>query len=400
MRKIILIIGLMVITASQVMLGQAQPIDEQQPLLVSAMTNDEQNRQYTLYQYINAKWQPLALAGFVRGSLSPDGGWIAYQRVPPFLQALIDEGQDFLYGSAWDITLVALDHGDLREVAIQPTTITLRDSGYSGGIKRSLPVWSPDGSAFAWTEQDYPAQNIARLVAYDLETATTRVLDAALPQVTLSSDGHPQQLAWGIEGIVVFTNDPSDYEVETLRFYQPDSAAVNVVRFEDELVWSPIAGPFSVAQPDGSSVVVVQADDALWYQVDPVSGKIGQVATQLEMVNTTAPDAALRLVWDIYAAADSPHWRLLAADETERLAFAELRQMGVDGRFTQFVIDPAGQTAAYLQEGMLYLWEDGNLSEIAPPPDMQMTHLYWGAVQWQAGATYDLESDTGDDGVG
>ena len=385
MRKVILALSLVVMLCSTAALAMARQTSTDSTLLVRGRLGDVRS-QFGLYQYVDAAWERLPVDDFYAGSLSPDGERLAYLHVPPFLQALLDAGQDWLYTSAWDVTLLNLEDGSRREVAIQPETITTNDQGYEGGIKRSAPVWSPDGDALAWTEQDYPAYNYtARLVVYDLDSNTSRVLDEALPQMGLSADGLPVFFSWGPGGIVVFTNDPSDY-AETLRFYDVVAGTQQVVRLPDDgSDWLPLAGPLWVtdAQASADGAVVVQADSYIWYQVDPATGDVTQVETQLEMVSAASPDESLRLAWDIYAEADAPVWQLLAADGTELLDSTQPPAP------TRFAIAPSGQAAAYLEDGRLVMWQDGAATEIALPEGLQISVLYWGPVRWQAGATYE-----------
>ncbi len=392
MRKSIWIFMLVMVILSSAALTGAQAVSDPPPLLVSGQPGDEVGR-HILYQYVDASWERLPIDDFYAGSLSPDGGQLAYLRVPPFLQALLDDGKGHLYTTAWDVALVSLADGSRRELALQPPTITLDDDGYSGGIKRSTPVWSPDGSALAWIEQDYPAQRAARLILYDLFDDASRVLDDAVPPVMFSVDGLPRLLNWGPAGLALFTNDPSD-NAETLRFYDATAGLQQVVRWEDDESWYPLAGPLWVADvpaevASGGEVAAVQVGQYAWYRADPEADAVVGLGMQLELVSADTPDESLRLVWDVYAIADRPAWRLLAADGTELLAWAVPLHSSAFTALTRFVIAPSGQAAAYLQEGDLLLWQDGRATVIVPPNDVRITTLYWGPVRWRAGAAYD-----------
>jgi hypothetical protein len=392
MRKAILLLSLVVMLCTGLTQGRVRSASEYPPLLISGI-HDNESRQRVLYQYINEEWKSLPADGFYAGSLSPDGERLAYLRTPPFLQALPEGGPGGLYyTTAWDIALVNLGDGTRHDVATQPTTITTTANGYSGGIKRSMPVWSSDGSALAWTEQDYPALNGARLVVYDLGSDTSRVLDGAVPQMGLSADGLPGLLNWGPLGIVVFTNDPSDF-AETLRLYDVAEGTQQVVRLPDaETEWYPITGPLWVTDMSAGAigdVVVVRTDQNVWYQGDPATGNIEEVGRRLEMVSATSPSESLRLVWDIYAESNSQAWQVLAADGAELPVLADLLDSARHTVSTWFVCAPSGQAVAYLQDGTLYLWQDGAVSEVAPPEGLEITALYWGPMRWQFGAAYD-----------
>lgn len=395
MRKVTLLLSLIVILCGAMPFVQAQPAEIDSPLLISGRYGEGSSARYVLYQYANQEWEPLPIRDFYRARLSPDGKRLAVLTEPPFLLT-VDGGRDVLSHTSSDIGLVDLGDMSRRDIATQPETITLDadSSGYSGGIKRSLPVWSLDGSALAWTEQDYPAQNYARLVVYDLENDTNHVLDDTLPQLTASADGLTDLFNWGAGGIVVFTNDPSD-NAGTLRFYDAQTGLQRVMPVPDvEPGWLPIVGPLWLRDEQGEANVVVQASDTLWYWVDLATGEVTPGA-RLELASANNPDESLRLVWNIlymFPEAPGPAWQLISADGTALLAWEEPLHMAERTSLSDFVIAPSGQAAAYLQDGALYLWQDGNIRELTPPQDFQVTTLHWGPVQWQAGAPYEFDA--------
>lgn len=394
-RKVTLLLSLIVMLCGGMPLVQAQPAEVDSPLLISGRYGEGSSAQYVLYQDVNQGWKPLPIGDFYRARLSPGGEHLAVLTEPPFLQT-VDGGQDVLSHTSSDIALVDLKDLARRNIAIQPESITLDadSSGYSGGIKRSLPVWSPDGSAFAWTEQDYPAQNHARLVVYDLESDTSRVLDDALPQLTASADGLTDLFNWGVGGIVVFTNDPSD-NAGTLRFYDAPTGLQQAARvLYDEPGWLPIVGPLWLTDGQGKTRAVVQASDTLWYWIDPATGEVTPGA-RLELASANNPDDSLRLVWNIlymFPEAPEPAWQLVSAEGTALLVWEEPLHMAERTSLSDFVIAPSGQAAAYLQDGVLYVWQDGQVTELTLPQDFRVTMLYWGPVHWRAGAPYEFDA--------
>ena len=399
MRNLTLLVSLMVFLCSGLGFVEAQATVTDPPLLISGYYGDE-SRQRVLFQYVNEAWDQLPVGDFFAASLSPDGERLALLTLPPLLRE-IPGGLDWLWGSAWDITLVDLKDGSRIEIATQPPSAVADDdgSGYSGGIKRSTPLWSPDGQALAWTEQDYPAQQAAaaRLVVYDLDSGLSRVLDDAIPQMGLSADGFPSFFAWGRAGIVVFTNDPSDF-VETLRFYDVEAGLQQVIRVpDDEGQWIPLKGPLWLDTPaePGSAAVVVQVSDHTWNRINPLTGEVIWVGSRLEMVSASNPAESLRLMWGIFNDAFQPvepALQLLSLDGAPLLTWDTLPGTQTSTSPTQFVFAPSGQAAAYLEAGTLYRWQNGRVEAIAGPPDLHIATLYWGPARWQMGAKYASEA--------
>lgn len=360
--------------------------DDSLPLLVSAVRDDQFIVQQDLYVYQDNAWQAVTSGGYKGGfALSPDARHMAYLVAPDVVRQAVEAGQDYLLASVWDIALLDLTTGETRVVAAQPDDVTLSADGrIAHGVDRSLPIWSPDGDALAWTEQDYPAGNNARLVVADLPTGQTRILDAALPQMTMSENGLPSFLAWSKPGIVVFTNDPTD-NAETLRFYDPAHGLTrSVVMPDDGEDWIPVSGPLWVEDGD-REVVVVQAGDVLWYRVDAGSGEVGGFAQRLERVSVSQPDTALHFVWEIFAGAGEPAWQLVGPDEAVLMGWPkEERRPGA----AAYVLSGSGE-AAYLQDRQLFRWRDGSAEQLALPNALTPVQIFWSPTRWRAGAAYD-----------
>jgi hypothetical protein len=180
--------------------ASAQPMDDDAPLLMSASTGDSSYFDQELYRSTEGGWEPLTSGGYKGGfALSPLGDRVVYLVAPPAVQEANAQNRSVLLGAVWDIAVLDLTDGSQRVLTTQPG-----DDQPGLGINRELPVWSPDGRAIAWTEQDYPARDAARLVVYDFAAESLRVLDEALPFMTLSSDGLPAFFAWAGREIAVF----------------------------------------------------------------------------------------------------------------------------------------------------------------------------------------------------
>lgn len=355
--------------------GVVQPVSEDPPLLLVASTGNSSYFDQQLYRLTEGGWEALTSGGYKGGfALSPLGDRVVYLVAPPAVQEADAQNRSVLLGSVWDVAVLDLTDGSQRVLAAQP------GNDQPGlGINRELPVWSPDGSAIAWTEQDYPARDAARLVVYDFTTESLRVLDEALPFMTLSSDGLPAFFAWGGPGIAVFTNDPPDY-AEAVRLYDPAGGLRRVVRVVDEAVgaWLPLAGPVWVTAGDRETLVM-QADKSIWLGVN-ADGSVSGWARQLVGASATGVEPGLQIGWDIFAGTDRAAWQLL--DSTG----AVLVESQIAPRLTRFAFAPSGQAAVFWQEDdTLTVWQGGESTVLDLPEDLRPHALLWGALRWSAG---------------
>jgi WD40 repeat protein len=358
--------------------------DAEPLLLISLTVPDAGIVHNDLYRYTDNQWEPVTSGGYKGGfSLSPDGSQIVYQIAPDFLRVLIEEyGAGHLSSTAWDIAILDLTTSEQRVIAGQPSDVEISEDNqnFSGGVDRSEPVWSPDGNAIAWTEQDYPEQDgVARLVMVEVATGEIRVLDDALPQMNLSSDGLPNELSWGESGIAVFTNDPNDLE-ETIHLYDPATGTTQIIRDTDSgEAWRPVTEMLWV----DDELLVINAGGFNWLTVDPISGTANGMGNQLEFVSAAIPDASLRLLRDIYALPGAGEWQLLSPDGTV------LESWGEELQLAQFVMSPSGQAIAYLQNSEVYLWQDGAAITLPLPEGLTANELCWGHMSVRFGAEYD-----------
>lgn len=361
-----------------------EPVPSQpRPLLMSAVHDRRFIIGHDLYRFAGGEWEAVTSDGFKGGfRLSPTGFIMAVQAVPDAIRAA---NLGWLLGAAWDLRLLDLTTGESRLIAGQPPDFVVDSDGQTTrGITRSLPVWSPDGTALAWAEQDYPADGPARLMVYDLISGDTRTLDAEVPQVTMSENGLPTGLSWGDRGLVLFTND-AETGVETLRFYDPESGLQQVISHPDEMgeAWQPLTEPQWVTIEGAGEQVVVRAAPWLWWRVDPVSGAVAQFCGVLEGVSAASPDSSLRVIWDTALAGADGEWRLVTADGVEVKAFGAGDLPGMPGG-QGIVLSPDGPGAAYTdQESVLIDAEDG-FAATGIPADLSNLQLYWGQLEWRS----------------
>ena len=398
-RKGILLFVLVLLGGWSVVGIRAQDLGTERPLIVTGRSQTSGDKLF--FRYADGAWELLPAEGVYQGSVSPNSEQLVFLTMPPSLQL---EWGDGLYGHAWDIALADLGDSSQRDIAVQSEALVVSDDGtdFSGGILRTLPVWSPNSRAFVWTEQDYPARSSARLLAYDLDSDETRVLDDALPSMNMSSDGLPVNFSWGPGGIVVFTNDPAD-SADTLRYYDAQTGLQQIVRLPPDRdiygYWYPSLGPLwlmdSANAPTGAAVMAPTLGNGAMYMVDWASGDVMQIAERLVMVSASHPEESLRLIWSFYnGALDPPEslLQLVLPDGTVALTWDDFFGTDDPQSLRRIVFSPAGQAAATLQDGELSIWQEGSRQVVPLPPDFMAADLQWGSSLWQLGEPYDLDA--------
>lgn len=385
----------------------AQPEASDPPLMIALSREDHSIEFNDLYQYVGGEWLPVTTGGFKSSfSLSPSGNTVAYLSVPDFLSNAVAQGEplDYLLAFVWNLALLDLRSGESQEIAGQPDSVLFANGQIEGGIKRSAPVWSPDGQAIAWTEQDAPAHNSARLVVYDLQTGETRTLEDTLPGIWMSSDGMPSILSWGNAGIAVFGNDPTFNSESMFRIYDPATGSRQTIRIseegyggffqldnpamEDDLLvvvpainhpWNPSAVYWV---KDGSGEwLTFNPDGRVWLKADTVTGSVYFISNQLEFVSAAHPEDSLRLVRDVNLDQDAPKWQFLSPDGTP-LDLLNADSLG------GFAFSPSGQSLAYyaVNTRQVMLFQEGITTPLTIPDDMRAVQLLWGPTRVQFGA--------------
>ncbi|HYO89081.1 MAG TPA: hypothetical protein VER79_10550 [Candidatus Limnocylindrales bacterium] len=377
--------------------GAQEPEPTQpRPLLMSAVQDEQFITGLDLYRANGSTWEAVTTDGYKGGfRLSPTGFIMTYRSMPEAVRTAVADGAGWLAGAVWDLQLLDLTTDKSRPIAAQPPTFAVTDDGQiTDGVTRSRPVWSPEGTALAWTEQDYPASGgTARLLTYDLVTGETRVLDESLPQVTMSANGLPTDLAWGHTGLVVFTNDP-DSGVETLRFYDPNTGMQQSISVSGE-PWRPVSGLLWVNTGDAGEQVIVQAGPWLWWRVNPATAEVNRFCGALEGVCSAAPDESLRLIWDTALAQSDGEWRIVAPDGAEVVAFDASRPLQYAPPTLGVVLSPDGSRAAYPEAEAITAYDMGEFTTVDVPAGLSNIQLYWGWAEWRSNAPTDLSCAVG-----
>jgi hypothetical protein len=380
---------IMVMIISGAVIAQEPEPSQPRLLLMSAVRDEQFIIGHDLYRLAGDTWEAVTTDGYKGGfSLSPSGFIMAYQAVPDAVRPVIDGGAGWLASAVWDLRLLDLTTGESRLIAGQPSTLDVSADGQiRNGITRSTPVWSPEATALAWTEQDYPATGTARLLTYNLISGETRVLDESLPQVTMSADGLPRDVSWGESGLVVFANDP-ETGAETLRFYDPAAGLTQGVTVADGFGehWLPLTGPLWVTMEGSAEQVVIQAGSWRWWRVDPETAEVTQFCGPLEWVSAAAPDQSLRLIRDTPLTQTDGEWRLVSPDGAEVIDFAASRSQSYATPALWVVLSPQGERAAYPDAGRITIYDMGKLTTLDIPAGLSNPTLYWGWAEWRSAA--------------
>jgi hypothetical protein len=361
-------------------LAYAQP-QSAIPLVISAKSSV--NYGTDLYAYRDAQWQRLTKTGCTYGlKMSPSGAQVAFLTAPSFScgEDAREQGYGYLLGAAWNIEILDLSTGERREIAGQPAGVALPD--VHGAVQRSEPAWSPDGTALAWTEQDYPTSNVARLMTSNLLTGVTQTLDAALPLMTMSETGLPVFLTWGEPGIVVFTNGPMN-GAETLRVYNPVNGELHNVRLPEDVVenWYPQAEMIWVSDQTGE-LLLIQAETPVWYIVDVDDQVIDGLGNYLVQSSVNTASNSMQVIWNPYAFGDQVLWRLV--DSTGDEVFSWVR--APENTTSNLLVAPTGDSAVYQVGNSLTFWREGTPTELDLPEDLILRDVGWGVQHWQFGA--------------
>lgn len=371
--------------------AQSTPPDDPPLLLTGRIGTD--NVGENLYRLEGGTWQQLPLTNFFDPVLSPTGEWLAYKFMPPFMTTLATD-YSYLNRVGQDIGLYNVADSTTRVVAIQPTDIAFVDEGVINATTRSTPIWSPDGTQLAWTEQHYGIEApIARLMLYDLATETITVLDAALPGVVASVDGLPRSLSWGSAGIAVFVQEGENF-IPTLRLYDPADGSVRTVQVGDDYNrWGPVVGPLwatDTADPTKTWIILQDVED-YWLGVDVATLTLsGPIVPPLTLVSATAPDTSARLIWN-FAPGAAPTQELLDPDGFTIGEWTS--DPNVLGMVWQVAISPSGQAGAYALDGAVHVWRNGALFELPLPDGMNGPRLHWGPTTWQTSQSSHINPD-------
>lgn len=364
------------------LLGAASAGAQQSPPLFIAGAPDGNFRSTDLYRYTGSL-EPVT-EDSLKSSFQISSTHIVYRTAPENVREAIANGDSFLYGVAWDIEVYDIASGERTTIAAQPKGATYSAGQINGAIIRTDPVWSPDGTRIAWTEQGDPEANPGpRLMIHDLTSHTTRTLDDALPAMIMSEIGLPGRAAWGWPGIAIFTNNPGSAGVGTLRLYDPETGLIDSIDIgqmqpkDGTSLAPPVNGPLWVQ--DGTvNFLAVQLSDQRWYRVDPQTRTITPLQDTLELVSAVTPDTSLRVAWMPTGNGDYM-WQLMSSAGE---VLHTWRPASVSLYAVPLTIAPTGDAVAFMHEGM-NIWQDNTLTQVDMGTLTQSLRPLWGPVAWR-----------------
>lgn len=305
-------------------------------------------------------------------ALSPDGMWIAYKAASPLgidaLSRVQTQGLIADFDLPANIYAYNIAQNAPLLLAGQPADASLFDPAKpDNATLRSAPTWSPDGSALAWIELDYPS-GARRLMRYDLLVATLRKL-ADLP--TQTEHPIPPSALWGEGGIAVnFSVDASSDQLYYV--FDGDSGAqtggVGVAAVPDTSVR---LATWVHERAGGRALFGLLYESGGWALIDP--------ANNTPVAYTTPPaltgDASG--AWALHFGVDSRlgfYWEIVgtnsaAASDPNRVALSP------DGQHLAIAGIPS--------TGTVSVFDGANMSNI-PGTGMGDSEMPVGAVMWGA----------------
>ncbi|MCC6616522.1 MAG: hypothetical protein IT320_23815 [Anaerolineae bacterium] len=339
---------------------------------------------------------PPAAAGLA--AISPDGTSIVYTVIPPnvveTLQRVGGVGGGALPVDIWQIDIAS---GIASPVATQPDDASfLVDGVPDKGVSRSLPTWSPDGMAMAWTELLLP-EGTNQLIVYDLTTGESAVVtDSIPPSVGVPS---PPDVRWGEPGILVrstqFINGGS-FMQDQLLLYAPDGTPLSTIpigtqsQFPLTYIWL-----YDVNTP----VIGVLFNDLRWITIEPITGTIQALDGAPELYSLLAGGASMRIRLIEWSESDYT-WGIYTANEREIGRFSQNvfnpDSFSVSPDGTSAAVVPSNLNAGVLPDTVFIYRRDGDISgyPIGERGGYNVAQVVWGPTAWLVSRAGDVEVPT------
>jgi hypothetical protein len=317
-------------------------------------------------------------------SLSPDGTRLAYMG---FADLTIDALQRTggIGGGALpsDIWVLDIASGTITPVAQQPPDASFFADGVPDkAVARSNPVWSPDGTMLAWTEQTFP-DFVDQLVVYDFAGSSARIVASGLPpQAGVPA---PIEFLWGAAGFVLRSTSMDAQANFSDSFLVYDTAGNQVstipVGSGDHFMID-----YFLIEQGGQEYIAVLYNDYLWDLIDPLTRSIQPLTGAPERYAVLAPDTSLSLAL-LLDANGQLILRAFYPDGTQAVEF--YAGLFAEARIT---LSPSGDTVAFSDylpassryEDVVRVWRDGqgaNIPDVAANP--VVNQIAWGPTAWR-----------------
>src|SRR5579859_8237401 len=295
--------------------------------------------------------------------LSPNGRQVAYKSAAQIAVTAI-KAKGGITGSDLpaNIWLNDVPTNNATRVADQPSDASFMTQGTPGNyVLRSVPTWSPDGSALAWTELVVTANSVnpaQQLWVYDLAQKQARIIVPDLPPYANA----PTALVvkWGTPGLAVWSVgaevDATGNFVaqDALLIYDTGGKLVTSVKIAalSEFTWLTDNGKDYVAML-AKGKANTPLHDLQWLLLDPVTGTISGMPGVPELYSLTTPNGLSLFPASMGA---GPDWQIAAPGQTP----VKLGAIDDVYAFTPMLaISSDGTAIAYVKQGSAYIYTGG-----------------------------------------
>lgn len=296
--------------------------------------------------------------------VSPTGRYVFFQSIPPAYPGASGSIPTDLY--LFDLT-------SNSTITVLQQTLNA-EAGVLGDDVSDIVAWSPDGTKVAFVTLGN--QPTGSLHVYDVASQTDSVISTSIP----ISFGVPfaPDLVWTSTGLAILVSEQrGDGFAEVLVMVDPSSGAeVTRVDFSQTAAVD-VPVEYFVAQRDGAEVLVISTlSEVVLFNfgtmtLEPFEGVLQMVV----------PAGGLKLNY-LPLGAQGGLWEAETADGGRfALAYTGL------WRTRSIAINPTGDTAAYIMDGVK-LWQGGQeVGAVAVPSDGALdvfnSSLVWGVGNWQ-----------------